>query len=77
MTEQKFRLGQLVRLSRGDETNAISLYEVVHVLPATPKSELQYRLRGIYEWHERVAIESQLSRAVQTNSGGATGTRLT
>lgn len=76
MTEPKFRLGQLVRLRRGDETHA-ELYQVVHVLPATPERELQYRLRGIYEWHERVAGESQLSRAVQTEPGGATRARPT
>jgi hypothetical protein len=75
MTEHKFRVGQLVRLSLGDETTATDLYEIVHVLPASPDRELQYRLRGIYEWHERVAAGRQITRAVQANRGGATGNR--
>lgn len=71
MTEHKFRVGQLVRLSRDDVTNTTDLYQVAHMLPTTPEGELQYRLRGIYEWHERMAVESQISRAVRINLGSA------
>ena len=76
MTEQKFRVGQLVRFQSDGRTDASDLYEVVHVIPATPESELQYRLRGIYEWHERMAVERQISRAVKVNPGTASGAGL-
>lgn len=76
MTEQNFRVGQLVRLQRGDGASGTDLYQVVHVLPASSQGELQYRLRGIYEWHERVAAESQISRAVKINPGTASGAGL-
>jgi hypothetical protein len=77
MTEHKFRVGQLVRLQRGEATSATDLYQVVHLVPGTREGELQYRLRGIYEWHERMAVERQISRVVQTSPGSsATGTGL-
>jgi hypothetical protein len=72
MTEHKFRVGQLVRLQRGDTTSAADLYQVVHLIPGTPERELQYRLRGIYEAHERMAVEGQISRAVHANPDSAT-----
>ena len=71
MTEHKFRVGQLVRMNRGDDTKETNLYQVVHMLAATPEGDSQYRLRGIYEWHERIAVDSQISRAVQVNLGSA------
>jgi hypothetical protein len=77
MTEHKFRVGQLVRLQRGDTTSAADLYQVVHLIPGTPERELQYRLRGIYEAHERMAVEHQISRAVQTSAEGSARARLT
>jgi hypothetical protein len=77
MTEQKFRVGQLVRFRGNGRTDATHLYQVVHAIPATPESELQYRLRGIYEWHERVAVESQISRAVKVSLGTASGAGMT
>lgn len=69
MTDHKFRIGQLVRLQRGDATSASALYQVVNILPETPDGEHQYRLRGLYEPHERMVTERHMSRAVQIKAG--------
>jgi hypothetical protein len=76
MPDDKFRVGQLVRLRQHGSTSKTELYEVVHILPETLEGEPQYRLRGIYEWHERTAVARQISRAVRINAGKASGAGL-
>jgi hypothetical protein len=63
MTHQ-FRTGQMVRLARSRSTAgaADGDYKVVRQLPETG-GELQYRVKGVREPHERVVKESDLQRA--------------
>ena len=62
MTELRFRVGQLVRLQQV-QIGAPDLYEVVTLLPVTANGDLQYRLRGIHEPHERIVGTHQISSA--------------
>jgi hypothetical protein len=61
--QHKFRVGQLVRLHSDASITASGLYEVVRLLPSTANGELQYRLRGVHEPHERIAAQHRLSSA--------------
>ena len=76
MTDHTFRVGQLVRLRQHGASSATDLYEVVQILPATLDGDCQYRLRGIYEWHERTALAREISRAVRINTERAGGAEL-
>ena len=60
--EHKYGVGQLVRFNRGLGSAADGDYEVCRQLPDSA-GELQYRIRSRNETHERVARESELSRA--------------
>ena len=60
--EHKYGVGQLVRFNRGLRSAADGDYEVCGQLPDSA-GELQYRIRSRNEMHERVASESELSRA--------------
>ena len=62
MTECRFRVGQLVRLQHA-QIGAPNLYEVVRILPVAANGDLQYRLRGIHEPHERLVEGHQISSA--------------
>ena len=63
MTEARFRLGQLVRLRVGKALDAPDLYQVVHILEEPSRADVQYRLRGIHEPHERHVRDHQISPA--------------
>jgi hypothetical protein len=70
MPDHKFRVGQLVRLQRDSAMSATGAYEVIRQLPATVNGELQYRIKGIHEPHERMAAEHQLTSAGGNGSSG-------
>jgi len=64
MSEQKFRVGQAVRLypsGMGARSAPHSTYIVMAELPERD-GEFQYRIKSIGERHERVARESELRR---------------
>src|SRR5436190_21928232 len=63
MTEHKFKIGQLVYFQPGSPDHARpGPYQIVRRLPES-EGEFHYVIRSTYEDHERVAIESQLTRA--------------
>jgi hypothetical protein len=64
MTEGPFRLGQLVRLKGyAKAQSAPDLYQVVGILETPPSGDVQYRLRGIHEAHERHVGDHQITPA--------------
>jgi hypothetical protein len=63
MTKGRFRVGQLVRLRVDKALGAPDLYQVVHILEEPPGGDIQYRLRGIHEPHERHVRDHQISPA--------------
>jgi hypothetical protein len=65
MAEHKFKIGQLVyfhpkksRLAAGAPTGP---YQIIRRLPAADE-EFQYAIKTVFEDHERVAKESELTR---------------
>jgi hypothetical protein len=72
MTQATFREGQLVRLRLDQHTGPPDLYQIVSILPVASNGDLQYRLRGIYEAHERMAAEPR-SAPSRTPRNGALG----
>jgi hypothetical protein len=60
----RFRLGQMVRLSRGSPYQSVAegTYQVVRQLPYG-EGDYQYRIKSAREQHERVVKESELDRA--------------
>jgi hypothetical protein len=63
MTEHKFKIGQLVYFQPGSPDHArLGPYRIVRRLPES-EGEFHYVIRSTYEDHERVARESQLTRA--------------
>ena len=63
MTEHKFKIGQLVYFQPGSPDHARpGPYQIVRRLPES-EGEFHYVIRSTYEDHERVARESQLTRA--------------
>jgi hypothetical protein len=56
MPSHKFKVGDIVTLKRG-----INVFEVVKQLPGS--SEAEYRIKSANEPHERMARESELSKA--------------
>ena len=71
MTQATFREGQLVRLRLDQHTGLPDLYQIVSILPVASNGDLQYRLRGIYEAHERMAAEHQISALTNAPQRGA------
>jgi hypothetical protein len=63
MIEERFRVGQLVRLKVSKALDVPDLYQVVHVLREPSSADVQYRLRGIHEPHERHVRDHQISPA--------------
>jgi hypothetical protein len=63
MSEGRFRVGQLVRLRVDKALGAPDLYQVVHILEEPPSGDMQYRLRGIHEPHERHVRDHQIRPA--------------
>ena len=65
MSDHCFKLGQLVRMSRGfsDRTGAGN-YEILRLLPGSVDGELHYRVKGS-DKIERAVGESQLLIAKQ------------
>jgi hypothetical protein len=66
MTEHRFKIGQVVyfhpkksKLAAGAPAGP---YQITRRLPAIDE-EFQYAIKSAYENHERVAAESELSRA--------------
>jgi hypothetical protein len=65
MPAHKFHVGQIVELaSSGQRWAAGGVYEVTKRLPQSETSgEREYRIKSVHEPHERVARESDLSKA--------------
>jgi hypothetical protein len=59
----RFRIGQMVRFSRGwsHRTAADGTYQIVRQLPYG-EGDLQYLIKSAREQHERVVKESELDR---------------
>jgi hypothetical protein len=63
MTEHKFKIGQLVYFQPGSRAHARpGPYQIVRRLPES-EGEFHYVISSTYEDHERVARESELTRA--------------
>ena len=66
MAEHKFKIGQIVHFHPKKLTFQVDApsgpYQITRRLPATD-GEFQYVIRSAYEDHERVAKESELTRA--------------
>ncbi len=66
MAEYKFKIGQVVYFRPQGSTLPLSAppgrYQIIRRLPAT-EGEFQYVIRSADENHQRVAKESELSRA--------------
>ena len=62
--DHRFRLGQMVRLTRRSSYQGVAdgTYQVVQQLPYG-EGDYQYRIKSAREQHERVAKESELDRA--------------
>ena len=59
----RFRVGDTVIVRRGRYLNVLGdVFEVVKQLPGT-QGEPEYQIKSINEPHQRVARESELSRA--------------
>jgi len=60
----RFRLGQMVRLSRGSSYQSLAegTYQIVRQLPYG-EGDFQYRIKSAREQHERVVKENELDRA--------------
>jgi hypothetical protein len=68
MAEERYRVGQLVRLKVGTTLDAPDLYQVVHILEGPSSGDVQYRLRGIHEPHERHVRDHQISSATMART---------
>jgi hypothetical protein len=68
MAEERYRVGQLVRLRVGMTLDAPDLYQVVHILDEPSSGDVQYRLRGIHEPHERHVRDHQISPATMART---------
>jgi hypothetical protein len=66
MPGHKFNIGQIVELAPSVQRSAAAgLYQVTKCLPESDSAgEYQYRVKSINEPHERVARESELSKAL-------------
>ena len=63
MPLHKFRIGETVMLRRAIQRNVPGgAYEVTKQLPHNGR-EFEYRIKSASEEHERVALESELTRA--------------
>ena len=66
MTEQKFKIGEMVYFRPKNLEHPSDAqpgpYQILRRLPATEEGEFQYRIRSTFENHERVATESELFR---------------
>lgn len=63
MSDHKYKIGQAVNFAPGRRSMIASSreYKVVRLLPAE-NGQLQYRIKGIAEAFERIALEAELSR---------------
>ena len=62
MPSHKFKLGEIVFLKLAISRNVPGgVFEVIKHLPGT--SEPEYRIKSANEPHERVALESELTKA--------------
>jgi hypothetical protein len=62
MPSHKFKLGEIVFLKPAISRNVPGgVFEVIKHLPGT--SEPEYRIKSANEPHERVALESELTKA--------------
>jgi hypothetical protein len=63
MPSHKFKIGETVMVRRADSRNVLGgAYEVTKQLPHNGR-EFEYRIKSASEEHERVALESELSKA--------------
>jgi hypothetical protein len=68
LAERRFKIGQLVyfkpdKLGRPAHDLGPGPYQIIKRLPATEDGEFQYTVRSKFEDHERIARESELTRA--------------
>jgi hypothetical protein len=68
MAEHKFKIGQLVhyypgKIGRASIDLVSGLYQIIKPLPIADDGEPQYEIRSTLEQHDRVAKESELTRA--------------
>jgi hypothetical protein len=66
MTEHRFKIGQLVRYYpkwRVSIDTVSGLYQIIKRLPPADDGESQYEIRSTLEQHNRIARESELTRA--------------
>jgi hypothetical protein len=68
MTGHRFKIGQLVRyypkkVRRVSIDTVSGLYQIIKRLPPTDDGESQYEIRSRLEQHNRIARESELTRA--------------
>jgi hypothetical protein len=64
----KFMIGQTVDLVRGVlRSAAVGGYEIRHLVPAADSDprDPRYRIKSAHESHERLALESELTKPVQ------------
>ena len=62
MPSHKFQIGDAVLLTSASRNVPGGIYEVTKLLPHNG-SEFEYRIKSASEEHERVARESELTRA--------------
>jgi hypothetical protein len=62
----KFKIGQIVHFRPKSRSQSFAPSQPFQITARLPKNdgEFQYRIKGAYEEHERVAVESELSRAL-------------
>ena len=65
MTGHRFKIGQLVRHypKRRVSIDVSGLYQIIKRLPPADDGECQYEIRSTLEQHNRIARESELTRA--------------
>jgi len=62
MSSHKFKIGDIVAIRRAISRNAPGgVFEVIKQLPGS--NEPEYRIKSVNEPHERVARESELTKA--------------
>ena len=61
----KFKIGQIVYFRPKSGSQSFAPSETFQITARLPKHEreFQYRIKGAYEEHERVAVESAVSRS--------------
>jgi hypothetical protein len=61
MASHKFKVGETVTIMPALSRNMPGIYEVTKQLPHNGR-EFEYRIKSVNEPHERVALESELTK---------------